>query len=93
MRRIKESKIITCKECGNMVDMCYCLCPYCGEITDDCNCTEEELILEKNEIYEFSGNQALISIPEINCDDNLTKYSDFEFQRLEKWRIGRANFP
>ena len=26
-----ENKIITCIECGNLKEFCYCFCPYCGE--------------------------------------------------------------
>lgn len=88
-----DTKIITCDECGNMVEICYCLCPFCGDTAGNCNCTEEELILGKNEIYDFSGNQTLIALKQCNQGNDFTNDSDLEFQRLEKWRIGRANFP
>ena len=86
-------KITTCIECRNMIEICYCFCPYCGEVDDDCKCFDKELMFEETKISLNSSNQILVSLKSPIEKHNFVNDSVDDFTRLEKWRIGRANFP
>ncbi|MGI0080368.1 MAG: hypothetical protein ACRECH_12180 [Nitrososphaerales archaeon] len=30
-----EKELMTCPNCGNLIDNCKCACPYCGENKED----------------------------------------------------------
>ena len=88
-----RNKITTCIECGNLRDICYCFCPYCGESYNDCKCIDKELTFEETKISLNSSNQILVSLKSPIDKQNFVNNSRDDFTRLEKWRIGRANFP
>ena len=90
---MSENNIITCIECGNLKEFCYCFCPYCGETNDDCNCSHKRLGFDEEKITITSDNQILVSLNFPIEKHNFVNDSESDFTRLEKWRIGRANFP
>ena len=87
------NKITTCIECGNIIEICYCFCPYCGASYDDCKCIDKELTFEETKISLNSSNQILVSLKFPIEKQNFVNDSKDDFYRLEKWHIGRANFP
>ena len=88
-----ENKVKTCIDCGNFIEICYCFCPYCGVIYDDCNCADKETVLEEENISRNYGNQILVSLKSPIEQKKFVNDSRDDFTRLEKWHIGRANFP
>ena len=88
---VTENETIFCIKCRGSIECCFCSCPYCGEINDDCCCK-----LEK------SKNSNKILPTKYNSKHGLLKQSktfsfvnrnDDDWWRLEKWHIGRRNFP
>jgi len=86
------NKITTCIECGNLREICYCFCPYCGE-EGDCNCNHKRLVFDEEKITINSGNHIMVSLKSPIEKQDFVNDSKDDFYRLEKWHIGRANFP
>jgi len=36
-KNIEYNETSSCEYCGNLIEMCMCVCPYCGE-TSSCEC-------------------------------------------------------
>jgi hypothetical protein len=88
-----ENKIITCIECCNLKEFCFCFCPYCGETYGGCKCNYNKSSFNEKKITINSDNQILISLNSSFEKQDFVNDSESDYARLEKWHIGRANFP
>lgn len=88
---VAESGSILCRECKGSIEYCYCYCPYCGSMTEHCRCNLEN----------SKGSDKILSALRNSKLDPLNKSKklslanthDDDWWRLEKWQIGRRNFP
>jgi len=88
---IAENPIMYCVECKGSIEYCFCSCPYCGNMTENCHCNLENprdddkvsptANYSKHDFFKQSRKQSTVSTK----DDN--------WERLEKWQIGRSRFP
>lgn len=90
---LSSENLINCSKCSNFTFSCQCICPYCGDTIDsDCNCLKKTLEIKNTEIklrLDFQYD----SIKEPTEIQDLIKEYDDEWRRLEKWQVGRRNFP
>ena len=79
-----ENENIFCIECKCSIESCFCSCPYCGEQKDNCCCniteTKEDSKLLPDRYY---SKRSL----------KISSTRDDGWWRLEKWQVGRRNFP
>jgi hypothetical protein len=79
---ITESEAVFCIECKTPIEQCFCFCPYCGEQKNNCFCNiDTEVLSTKN-----------YSKPDLPKPSFHNTRDDF-WWRLEKWQVGRRNFP
>ena len=76
-------------ECKRAIEYCFCCCPYCGNTITSCSCESDRLTkdmdLTTNRYHNHISNQS----------KHMHSYRSDEqdWWRLEKWQVGRRNFP
>ncbi len=81
-----ENENIFCIECKTSIEQCFCFCPYCGEQKNSCFCNVDT----KDDAGIFSTKR--YSKPSTS-KSSFQSTKDDDWWRLEKWQIGRRNFP
>ena len=90
MMVMKEDTVFSIK-CKRSIEYCFCCCPYCGDLMENCHCNLNDS--SKNDKFlptkqEFKPHRVKQST-ELPLDNT----KDDDWWRLEKWQIGRRNFP
>jgi len=90
---LSSDTLVVCSQCSDFTFSCQCICPYCGDAVDsDCNCSKKNLErknIERGLRTDFQQE----SMKKITETQNLIKEHDENWKRLEKWQVGRRNFP
>ena len=90
----KSENLVICSDCSNFIFSCQCICPYCGDIADgvrNCSCSKKTLGGKNTETN--ITNLEFDSMKKLNKIQDLIKEYDDDWKRLEKWKVGRSNFP
>ena len=86
-----ENESIFCFICRSSIECCFCSCPYCGEINnDDCNCKLQKS--KNNNKRSHTKNNSKYDLSQQSKTFSFMNRND-DWWRLEKWHIGRKNFP
>jgi len=91
MTMITENPIVYCVECKDSIEYCFCSCPYCGEITENCHCNLKSS-RDSNRILPTTNNSKLGFLKQ-SKKASIVNTKDDDWERLEKWQIGRSRFP
>lgn len=87
MNIMAENENIFCIECKTSLEQCFCICPYCGEQKNNCFCS----IIDARDDVEILSTKHHSKLRESKSSFKSTR--DDDWWRLEKWQIGRRNFP
>ena len=83
--------IMSCIECKNSIEYCFCSCAYCGKMKENCCCN---LVNTRNSDKTVPiKHHSKYNLLKQSKTFNLTNSKDDEWWRLEKWQIGRCKFP
>lgn len=88
---VMENGIAFCIECRNLIECCFCACPYCGEMMKNCHCDNE--ISTDSSATSFIPHRLKPSLLKQSKKPLLINVGDDDWWRLEKWQIGRSKFP
>ena len=90
MNNIEKQIPLFCVKCRDSIECCFCSCPYCGENIENCNCNLES----SNKSKKFSPVKNHSKLGLLKQSETFSFMNrDDDWWRLEKWHIGRSNFP
>ena len=87
-----ENETIFCIECKSSIECCFCSCSYCGEIIENCHCNLEDS-RENDKTLSIKHYPKLGLLKQSKKLSFVNTKDDVDWRRLEKWQIGRRNFP
>ena len=86
MKIMAENNTVFCIECKTSIEQCFCICPYCGEQKNNCFCYVD--VQDNVGVLSTKHHSKLAS-----SKSSFKRTRDDDWWRLEKWQIGRRNFP
>ena len=83
---IMDYEAVFCIECKTILDQCLCICPYCGEHKSNCLCNADVI-----DDVRIPSTKHASKLKMSNTYLDSARHDDW--WRLEKWQVGRRNFP